>query len=241
MLDRPTAHRETAEEMPDAVLSVAGVDLVADRSGALWWPAERLLVVADLHLEKGSAFAARGQMLPPYDSAVTLAALSRVVMRLRPRTLLLLGDSFHDRDAGTRLPPCARDAIGALGQCAEMIWIAGNHDPVLPAGLPGTPAAELVIGPLVFRHEPRAAAAPGEVAGHLHPVAKVTGSAGTTRRRAFVSDGGRLLLPAFGAYAGGLNLRDPAVARLFDPVRLRAYALGHSRVFKVGPARLRPD
>jgi DNA ligase-associated metallophosphoesterase len=227
--------------MPDVAVTVAGMRLVTDHSGALWWPQERTLIVADLHLEKGSSFAARGQMLPPYDSAVTLAALAAVVERLRPRCVIALGDSFHDRRAAERLPPCARAAIIDLGRTVDLIWIAGNHDPEPPQGLPGQACAELAIGPVVFRHEPLAGPAPGEIAGHLHPVAKVVGQAGATRRRAFVSDGERLLMPAFGAYAGGLNLRDPVVERLFDPLRLRAYALGRGRIYKVGPARLRPD
>jgi hypothetical protein len=227
--------------MAGTALCVAGVCLLADATGALCWPDERLLVVADLHLEKGSFFATRGQMLPPYDTLATLGLVTRAVARHRPRTIVFLGDSFHDAGGEARLPPAALAAIAALGAGRELIWLAGNHDRERPVTLPGTAAQELAIGPLVLRHEPAAGAAPGEIAGHLHPVARVLGSGGAVRRRAFVSDGARLVMPAMGAYAGGLNLRQPALAGLFEAERLRAYVMGSSRVYAVGPARLVGD
>jgi DNA ligase-associated metallophosphoesterase len=222
-------------------LPLAGETLHLDCAGALWWAAERTLVVADMHLEKGSAFAARGQMLPPYDSAVTLARLTRLVARLRPRRLIALGDSFHDTRAGGRMDESAARALAALAASLDMVWIAGNHDPEIPDWLPGARHAELRRGPLTFRHEPRRDAAPGEIAGHLHPVAKVTGDKGRLRRRAFVTDGSRLLLPAFGAYAGGLNLREPVIEGLFAPGRIVAHVCGGARVYAVGEKRLAGD
>jgi uncharacterized protein len=222
-------------------LRILSADLALDHSGALWWPHERMLVIADMHLEKGSAFAARGQLLPPYDSAATLARLARLVARLRPKQLVALGDSFHDVRAGERMDPATAEALPALAASLDMVWIAGNHDPETPAWLPGERMPELALGPLTFRHEPRAAAAPGEVAGHLHPVARVVSERGRVRRRAFVTDGARLLLPAFGAYAGGLNLRDPAIARLFEKAAIVAHVCGGTRLYAVGERRLAGD
>jgi uncharacterized protein len=222
-------------------LALLGETLHLDHAGALWWASERTLVVADMHLEKGSAFAARGQMLPPYDSAMTLARLNRLVARLRPARLIALGDSFHDVRAGGRMDEAAAAALSALASGLAMVWIAGNHDPEIPDWLPGERRAEVRLGPLTFRHEPRPGAQPGEVAGHLHPVAKVMSEKGRLRRKAFVTDGSRLLLPAFGAYAGGLNLREPVIERLFAPGRIVAHVCGGARVYAVGEKRLAGD
>src|SRR3954469_5205743 len=161
---------------PAATVTIAGVTMVADLSGALFWEDERLLVVSDLHLEKGSSFARRGVLLPPYDTAATLGRLAAVIMRHDPRTVIALGDSFHDRDAHERLSEPDRDAVTAMQARRDWIWIAGNHDPALPDDLGGAVASEVAIGGIVFRHEPTGAA--GEIAGHLHPKARVT-----TRRR----------------------------------------------------------
>jgi DNA ligase-associated metallophosphoesterase len=222
-------------------IDLCGERLRLDPSGALWWPAARTLVVADMHLEKGSAYAAMGQMLPPYDSAATLARLARLVGKLRPKRLIALGDSFHDVRAGERMDETTAAALMALAAAHDMVWIAGNHDPEVPGWLPGRRLPELVEGPLAFRHEPHPDASPGEIAGHLHPVAKVVGEKGRVRRRAFVTDGARLLLPAFGAYAGGLNLRDTAIADLFAPGRIVAHVCGATRVYPVGGRRLAGD
>jgi uncharacterized protein len=220
------------------MITLLSTSLALDHTGALWWQAERTLVVADMHLEKGSAYARRGQMLPPYDSAVTLAQLTRLVARLRPQRLVALGDSFHDVRAGERMDPALAEALAALAGGLDMVWIAGNHDPEIPAFLPGARLPELRLGPLAFRHEPLKRCEPGEVAGHLHPAAKVVSGKGRIRRKAFVTDGTRLLMPAFGSYAGGLNLRDPAIESLFAPERLIAHVCGATRVYPVGPRRL---
>jgi DNA ligase-associated metallophosphoesterase len=187
------------------VLAIAGHELVADAAGALYCARERALIVADLHLEKGSSYAQRGVLLPPYDTAATLLRLAALIGRYNPRVVVALGDSFHDRRAGERIAVADRDRLAALQAGRGWIWIAGNHDPEPPAGLGGEAHTQWRLGPLVLRHEPTAGAAPGELAGHLHPVARVWSSAGTTRRRCFVSDGTRCILPAFGAFTGGLN------------------------------------
>ena len=219
---------------------LAGMAVAPDASGALWIAAERALVVADLHLEKGSAFAERRVLLPPYDTAATLARLTAVIARHDPRVVVALGDSFHDIRAGGRMTERDRDGLRALTSGREWIWIAGNHDPAPPEGLGGVAMPELRLGSLTLRHEPAAGAAPGEIAGHLHPVARVWSASGSTRRRCFVGDGARLVLPAFGAYAGGLNIRDVAFGSLFRG-EVHAHALGRDRVYRVPMSRCAPD
>jgi DNA ligase-associated metallophosphoesterase len=223
-----------ADRRPVEVL-VAGVALIADFAGALFHEAERLLIVADLHLEKGSAFAERRVFLPPYDTAATLARLAALVARYRPRAVAALGDSFHDRRAGGRMGPSDRASLVALQAGRDWIWIAGNHDPDVPADL-GETVAEWRLGGLLLRHEPQADAAPGEIAGHLHPVARVVSQSGSVRRRCFVGDGRRCVMPAFGAYAGGLNIRDRAFAPLLSG-RARAHVLGRAAVYAVDAER----
>jgi DNA ligase-associated metallophosphoesterase len=228
-------------EAEEAKAVVAGAVLAPQPEGALWWREERLLAVADLHLEKGSSFAARGMLLPPYDTATTLAALGRLIGRLQPRVVLALGDSFHESAAARRLSPPDRDSLARMQAGREWIWIAGNHDPDLPAELRGERLPSVSIGPLTFRHEPAAAAAAGEIAGHLHPSARVSGRLGSVRRRCFAGDGSRMVLPAFGAYAGGLNVLSRAFAGLFSGESFRAWMLNGGRIYPVRRASLRPD
>ena len=220
---------------------IAGESFVADASGALYFEAESLIVVADLHLEKGSSYARRRVLLPPYDTAATLAHLARVIGRYTPRRVIALGDSFHDRDAAARMGEEDRAALRALQAGRDWIWIAGNHDPAPPTLLAGEAQDEIRLGPITFRHEPRAGAAQGEIAGHLHPVARVVTTRGSLRRRCFASDGERCVMPAFGAYAGGLNLRDIAFAPLFPNGAPRAHVLGRDRVYVVGHAQCHAD
>jgi uncharacterized protein len=219
---------------------LAGAEALLRPSGALWLAAERLLIVADLHLEKGSAYAARGQMLPPYDTRETLARLAAEAARLMPRAIVLLGDTLHDRHAEARLAAEDMQALKTLAAVAELIWIVGNHDADGPKELPGHSLAALSIAGLTLIHEPAAAPRWGEVAGHLHPCARVKAYTGTVRRRCFVTDGERLVMPAFGAFAGGLNVRDAAFAPLFRRPPL-AVALGQRRAHAVGWTQLGPD
>jgi hypothetical protein len=219
-----------------AVVPLAGHELLADRSGALYWPAQETLIIADLHFEKGSSFARFRQHLPPYDTAATLAQLTKVIACYQPARVIALGDSVHDRGAWDRLEDSDRGTLAGL--CAEVtdwVWIAGNHDPEPPTGVPGRSALELTLDGLLFRHEPGGSVGDGqaEVAGHLHPAARVMGKGGSARRPAFVSDGTRLILPAFGAYAGGLCLSAAPFKPLFEPTSLIAYVCGRTRVFTV--------
>jgi DNA ligase-associated metallophosphoesterase len=214
-------------------LSMAGMTVTLRGSGALWLEAEGCLVVADLHLEKGSSYAMRGQMLPPYDTRETLARLQAEIAALAPAMVVLLGDTFHDRRSEDRLAQEDADGLRALATGRRLVWVVGNHDADGPQALPGESIDELRLGRLVLRHEPRAGFSPGEVAGHLHPAARVRASRGSVRRRCFVTDGERVVLPAFGAYAGGLNVRDVAFAGMFVRPPLMG-ALGSTRVHAVG-------
>jgi hypothetical protein len=219
----------------DAAVDVAGVALLADLSGALFWEQQSLLIVSDLHLEKGSSFAARGVLLPPYDTVATLGRLAAVIARHDPRMVIALGDSFHDRTAHDRLSAPDRDAIAAFQVGRDWIWISGNHDPALPSDLGGMVAHEVAVGPIAFRHEPTGAA--GEIAGHLHPKARVSTRGRSMERRCFACDGERAVMPAFGAYAGGLSIRDRAFARIFPQVGFMAYLLGDNRLHAIAAAR----
>jgi DNA ligase-associated metallophosphoesterase len=225
----------------DHAVVIGGATLIADPAGALYWPDERLLVVADLHLEKGSAFARRGVLLPPYDTATTLARLARLVERHTPRLVLALGDSFHDGEGPLRMSAADRTALGAMQRGRDWIWIAGNHDPDPPAAIGGQFADVLALGPLTLRHEPTDSAYDGEIAGHLHPVARVAQRGRATTRRCFASDGRRLVMPAFGAYAGGLNVRDRAIFGLFGSLAFTAHLLGAQRLYAVCAERCLPD
>jgi len=209
-------------------------------SGALWLDAERALVVADLHLEKGSAYAARGQMLPPYDTRETLKRLAAEVALLSPATVVLLGDTFHDRRSEERLAEDDAESLRELARGRTLIWVIGNHDADGPRALPGDVADELMVCGLTLRHEPRDGLQPGELSGHLHPAARVRATRGSVRRRCFVTDSERAILPAFGAYAGGLNVRDQAFSGLFSRSPFVG-ALGFGRVHAVGWRSLAGD
>ncbi len=211
--------------MTEQPITVAGTPLTARSSGALWWPAERLLCVADLHLCKSERLARRGgTLLPPYETAETIDRLAAEIAALAPASVVCLGDSFDD---------CAgRDALGAedetrlLALMAGRDWIrlAGNHDPG-PLALSGRHLAELALGPLVFRHIAARDAAPGEVSGHWHPKLRLPVRGGGITRPCFLTDGARLVLPAFGAYTGGLHADHPTLAELFG-AELRAVLTG---------------
>ncbi len=241
------AHPRASGNSPDERVPQSGsvllgdVTLLADCAGALYWPDEQLLLVADLHLEKGSAFAARGVLLPPYDTAATLARLARLVERYAPRLVVALGDNFHDDRGPLRMSAADRAALKLLQRGRDWIWIAGNHDPNLPDGIGGGHADSLALGPLTFRHQPSERPCDGEIAGHLHPVARVAQRGRAMSRRCFASDGRRLVMPAFGAYAGGLNVRDRAILGLFGTLSFTAHMLGERRLFAIAAERCLPD
>lgn len=221
------------EEIGASVTTVAGVEFVCDPMGALYCEAEGLLVVSDLHLEKGAAFARRGQLLPPYDTHATLKILARVMDRYRPKLVVSLGDNFHDRAGSALMPEECRALIVAMAKGRDWIWITGNHDPDGVSGLPGTVAESIGFAGLTFRHEPSKSADRGEIAGHLHPAATLRRREKSVRRPCFATDGDRLIMPSFGVMTGGLDLGHAAFRGLFDRSRLIAHMIGKERVYPV--------
>ena len=216
-----------------AETEIHGVAAICDPLGALYLPDTGTLVVSDLHLEKGAAFARRGMMMPPYDTLATLRILGAVIARHNPRTVISLGDNFHDRDGSALMPDAFRPLIEGMARGREWVWINGNHDPSGISGLPGLSVDELRLSGLVFRHEPLAGPAPGEIAGHLHPAATVIRREKRVRRPCFATDGNRMLMPAFGVTTGGLDLRHKAMTGLFSRADLIAHMLGRDRVYSV--------
>jgi DNA ligase-associated metallophosphoesterase len=222
-----------------APLHLAGTRLLLDPLGAVYWPDRALLAVADLHLEKGTAAAIRGQLVPPWDTRTTLERLALLLRRYRPATLVALGDSFHDSAGPTRMLPSDAQRLAALAAGLRTIWVLGNHDPVPAGNLPGETKAAHADGPLTFRHIAYATLPGGaEICGHHHPKASIPARAAQVTRPCFVADGLRVMLPAFGAYAGGLDVRDHAIAGLF-PRGGRVFLLGQDRLFSfaLGPVR----
>ena len=219
-------------------VQVAGAWATLMPSGALWLEAERTMVAADLHLEKGSAYAARGQLLPPYDTRETLRRLAADARAVDPARIVLLGDTLHDGGARARIDADDAAALAALARGRSLVWVVGNHDPDGPDGLPGEAVDEIIVAGLTLRHEPLPGRSDGEAAGHLHPCARVVGAGRSVRRRCFVTDGLRLILPAYGAYAGGLSIRDVAFEGMFARPPLLG-ALGSRRVHAVGFERVR--
>jgi DNA ligase-associated metallophosphoesterase len=198
-----------------------------------------LLAIADLHLEKGSSFAARGQLLPPYDTATTLARLARLILRYIPRAVVALGDSFHDGGGPARLRDADREHLHAMQRGRDWIWITGNHDPDPAPDIGGAFHGSFAVGGLTFRHEPKGAA--GEIAGHLHPVARIAHRGRTVSRRCFAADEMRMILPAFGAFTGGLNVRHAAFADVFGTLKFTAHMLGEDRLYAFAATRCLPD
>lgn len=213
-----------------------GIEVTACLSGALILPAFRTLVVSDLHLEKASRWARRGRPLPPYDSRATLAGLTAAVECHAPRQVICLGDSFDDADGGSRLSLEDAAQLQALMKGRTWIWIAGNHDP-LPPGLGGDFLRRFTIGALEFRHAPAAGPVAGEVSGHYHPKAAVAVAGRRFSTRCFAGNNQRLILPAFGALAGGLDVfAQPLPALLGGDFAVRL--LGRARVHLFPASRL---
>jgi uncharacterized protein len=236
---------------PGAEITVAGVSLVADLAGALYWPDEGALIVSDLHLEKGSAFAVRGVLMPPYDTAATLEALGAVIARYAARIVIALGDNFHDGGGPARLAATDRAQLHALQRGRDWVWIAGNHDPDPGEGIGGVFARALALGPLSFRHEPTAGGRAGtrdegcesfgEISGHLHPAARINQRGRTQTRKCFATDGVRLVMPAFGAFTGGLNIRNAAFLKVFGALGFTAHLIGQRRLYSFAAARCLAD
>lgn len=211
-------------------LSFAGQEWLLTEGRALYWPRERALLVADLHLEKGSFFARHGQMIPPYDSRETLERVALAIRETGARRVITLGDNFHDSDGSTRLEPHAAGMLDALTRAVDWVWITGNHDhghdPDMAARCGGTLAEELEIGGVVLRHQARKGETRPELSGHYHPRLQLKVRQRMIRRPCAVvsaNDGpdgrptGRMILPAFGAFTGGMNAADPAILQALQP------------------------
>lgn len=198
--------------------SFAGHAFAALGAGALWWPSRQALVVADLHLEKGSWFAKGGQMLPPYDTLATLADLSLLVTACTPKELWCLGDSFHDVAGCSRLPHEAQNMLRALTGRLEWIWVTGNHDAGGVIDLcGGRIVAEAIVDGVVLRHEADAKETRPEMSGHFHPKLRVTLRGRNVARRCFVASATKLILPAFGSLTGGLDAGHPEIVGAVGP------------------------
>ncbi|WP_306253104.1 ligase-associated DNA damage response endonuclease PdeM [Parvularcula sp. IMCC14364] len=219
--------------------SLAGITVAYDCAGALYLPDAQTLVFSDLHFEKGSSYGRKGLFLPPYDTRRTLMTMLEVIERWQPHSIISLGDAFHDGGAEARMSEDDRDLLCQLTEKYDWIWILGNHDPTPPRYLAGKACAEITVGGLSFSHEP-CERGNWQVAGHFHPAAKVRRGGRAVRRRCFMTDGARLIMPAFGAYTGGLNVRDSAYQPYF-PEGFAALMLGSEQVWQVASAELKPD
>ncbi len=220
---------------------ICGKAFIADYSGALYWPAEKALIVADLHFEKGSAFAERGQMLPPYDTRETLSKLAAAIDRTEAATVICLGDSLHNTGGASRMQKADRETLAMLQDNREWIWITGNHDPEISTQLGGHVFPELTVEGITLRHEPKRAGVTHEIAGHLHPAAKLSMNGYTLRRPCFVGNGLRLVLPAYGSFTGGLNVLDEAFTPLFANGGRSVWMLGQEGLYPVAPRLLLED
>ncbi len=228
------AARESEE--PVVLLQFAGHTFEPLLSGALFWRAESMLLVADLHFEKFSSYAKRGHMLPPYDTGLTLKRLERDIEQTKAERVVALGDSFHrDEGAETLLDTDRLRLLALLGK-SHWTWISGNHDPS-PHALGGVCVTGLEHRGLTLTHEPRRGSL-GMVAGHLHPAATVYSNGSATRRPCFVHDSKILLLPAYGSGAGSMNILGPTFAGLFDHRTLEVTMLGRNRLYPVSTKRL---
>ena len=218
----------------------AGESFIACQSGALYWPGHDALLVADLHLEKGSAFASKGQFLPPYDSQTTLSQLEKDIAHFNPRQVICLGDSFHDIDGPYRLSAPVRMCLDNLTDRLDWTWIIGNHDPVVPDHMGGMVGESVLFAGAANRvtlcHEPGERGESDaitedqlEICGHLHPVATIHTRGRSMRRKCFVLSPNRIILPAYGSYTGGLNIRDEAF-RPFMTRDTRLIAIGRQTI-----------
>jgi uncharacterized protein len=193
--------------------SFAGETFVASSEGALHWPSQEALLVADLHLEKASWFARLGQFLPPYDSVATLTTLAQLAKVTNARKLYCLGDSFHDRFGCDRLPDQARLLLREMTDRLEWTWILGNHDPGFADHCGGVLMEEVGVSGIILRHEANRDDSRPEISGHYHPKYRVNVRGRHVSRRCFVASRTKLILPAFGSLTGGLDASHPEIVK----------------------------
>lgn len=243
----PTGTRERIDggSSRPVVIELRRATFVPLVCGALWWPDQAALIVADLHFEKASSLARRGLFLPPYDTTATLKRLGETIMAVEPQRVIALGDSFHDNFGPTRLAERDLELLHSLQIGRDWFWVFGNHDPYAAAGLPGEHGESVSLGGIQFRHEPDLSRSlfPGEaeVVGHYHPCARVRRRGRSVRRRCFICDGRRLVMPAYGALTGGLNVLNEAYETIIDRADAMAYLLGQHDIFPMARRQLKPD
>ena len=229
-------------EMPKQIaVELAGLALVLDPAGVAYAPDEATLLVADLHFEKASSLAKRGIYLPPYDTADTLRALAKLMAFYQPKRVICLGDSFHDSCGHQRLGLEAENAISDMAAGRDWVWISGNHDPDDKGALPGTNSDHVQLRGVTLRHEPQFSASAFEIAGHLHPCARIEQRGRSLRRRCFAVNKNHMILPAFGALTGSLNVRDKAYHGMMGHAGAKAIMLGKSGAYAISSSRLLPD
>ncbi|HXG99562.1 MAG TPA: ligase-associated DNA damage response endonuclease PdeM [Sphingomicrobium sp.] len=197
--------------------SFTGHDLLASPDGALHWPSQRALLVADLHLEKASWFARLGQFLPPYDSLATLTALQRDIDRSAILRLYCLGDSFHDRFGCDRLPAAARELLKSMTARLDWVWIVGNHDSGFVDHCGGRIVEEAHVAGVVLRHEALRDDPTPEISGHYHPKLRLHMKGRNVSRRCYVATSTKLILPAYGSLTGGLDAHHPEILSKVGP------------------------
>ena len=229
------------DDFQDQPISICGKQFRADMWGALYWPGEDALIVADLHLEKGSALAKRGQLVPPYDTRDTLRRLAEAIDRYGAGTVIALGDSLHDEDASQRIGLEELEILQIMQEDREWIWVTGNHDPRVGERLGGSVVGDIEVEGIVLCHQPRPGRVTHEIAGHLHPAARLWLHGYSLRRPCFVGNGRRLVMPAFGTYAGGLNILDEAFEPLFGNDGMRVWMLGQEGLYPVATRLLKED
>jgi DNA ligase-associated metallophosphoesterase len=229
------------DDFQDQTITVCGKVFRADMSGALYWPSQDVLLVADLHLEKGSSYARKGQLLPPYDTRDTLQRLAEVIDRYDAGTVIALGDSVHDLEACQRIGIEELEILQIMQEDRDWIWVTGNHDPSIGERLGGSVTGDIEVEGIVLRHEPRPGQITHEIAGHLHPAARISVHGYTLRRPCFVGNGRRLVMPAFGTFTGGLNVLEPPFEPLFGNDGLRVWMLGQEGLYPVATRLLRED
>jgi DNA ligase-associated metallophosphoesterase len=229
------------DDFQDQSISVGGKQFRADMSGALYWPSEDALIVADLHMEKGSALAQRGQLVPPYDTRETLRRLAEAIDRYDASTVIALGDSLHDVEAARRIGLEELEMLQIMQEDREWIWVTGNHDPRVGEKLGGSVVSDLEVEGIVLRHEPRPGRVTHEIGGHLHPAARLSLHGYTLRKPCFVGNGRRLVMPAFGTYTGGLNILDMAFEPLFGNDGMQVWMLGQEGLYPVATRLLKED
>ena len=197
--------------------SFADQDFLAGPDGALFWPSQNALLVADLHLEKASWFARLGLLLPPYDSLATLTMLARDIKHSGATTLYCLGDSFHDRFGCDRLPDDARALLISLTGRLDWVWITGNHDAGFVDHCGGRIEEELIVAGIALRHEAVVGDPTPEISGHFHPKLRLHLKGRNVSRRCYVASATKLILPAYGALTGGLDAHHPEIIKKVGP------------------------